>query len=138
METKHNYFTIRAKLPSLNEYIKACNSHRYEGGKFKAEVEEVIGWAIRQAVCERTLRPTTKPVRVYFEWHESTKRRDADNIASAKKFILDALQTHGIIPNDNRKFVKGFGDQIVDDKENFVFVQIFEVEEAEKPQIKRK
>lgn len=39
------YFMINAKLPSLNEYINACRRNKYQGAKFKRDVEEVIGWA---------------------------------------------------------------------------------------------
>lgn len=62
-----------------------------------------------------------------FEWHERTKKRDADNIASAKKFILDALVKGGVLVDDSRKYVKGFYDVIVDDKEDFVIVELIEV-----------
>jgi Holliday junction resolvase RusA-like endonuclease len=64
---------------------------------------------------------------VRFEWHERTKKRDADNIASAKKFILDALVKMRVIEDDGRKYVKGFYDVIVDDKEDFVIVELLEV-----------
>lgn len=64
---------------------------------------------------------------VRFEWHERTKKRDADNIASAKKFILDALVGSGVLEDDSRKYVKGFYDVIVDDKEDFVTVELVEV-----------
>lgn len=63
-------------------------------------------------------------VMLRFEWHERTKKRDADNIASAKKFILDALVKMRVLPDDSRKFVKGFTDVIVDDKEDFVIVEL--------------
>lgn len=62
-----------------------------------------------------------------FEWHERTKKRDADNIASAKKFILDALVKSGVLADDSRKYVKGFYDVIVDDKEDLVIVELVEV-----------
>lgn len=62
-----------------------------------------------------------------FEWHERTKKRDADNIASAKKFILDALVKMRVLEDDSRKFVKGFSDVIVDDKEDFVKVELIEI-----------
>ena len=120
-------FIVQAKLPSLNDYVAACRANKYQGAKFKEEVETVIGWAIRQSVCKRELKPTDKPIVLHFEWHERTKRRDADNIASAKKFILDALQKQGIIPNDSRKYVKGFHDTIIDDKSDFVKVEIIEL-----------
>lgn len=64
---------------------------------------------------------------VRFEWHESTKKRDADNIAFAKKFILDALVNMRVLPNDSRKYVKGFYDVIVDDTTDFVVVEIVEI-----------
>ena len=62
-----------------------------------------------------------------FEWHEKTKKRDADNIASAKKFILDALVKMGVLQDDSRKYVKGFYDVIVDDKTDFVKVELIEI-----------
>ena len=64
---------------------------------------------------------------VRFEWHERTKKRDADNIASAKKFILDALVKMKVLEDDSRKFVKGFYDVIVDDKTDFVRVELIEI-----------
>lgn len=117
-------FTVNAKLPSLNEYIRSINYNRHTGNRFKKEVQEVILWGIRQAQASGKLSPVDYPIILDFVWHERTKRRDPDNIASAKKFILDALQIAGILPNDNRKYVKGFTDTIVDDKQDFVVVQI--------------
>ena len=96
------------------------------GAKFKREVEEVVVWSIRQALTAQTLHRPNKAVTVNFEWHERTKRRDADNIASAKKFILDALVTTGILEDDSRKYVKGFQDKIIDDKEDYVIVELEE------------
>lgn len=123
-----NYFVIDDKLPSLNDYINVCRRNKYNGAKFKKDVEKLIALHIRNAKIKKVLTPTNKPIVVHFEWHERTKRRDADNIASAKKYILDAMQTSGIIPNDNRKFVKGFTDVIIDDKKDFVVVKIEELE----------
>ena len=73
------------------------------------------------------LKPTDRPLIVSFEYHEKTKRRDADNIASAKKFILDAMQKNGVIPNDNRTSVKGFHDTIIDDTADYVKVELIEI-----------
>jgi Holliday junction resolvase RusA-like endonuclease len=123
-----NYFVIDDKLPSLNDYIDVCRRNKYNGAKFKKDVENLILIYIRNAKVKKLLTPTDKPVVVHFEWHEKTKRRDADNVASAKKYILDAMQKAGIIPNDNRKYVKGFTDVIIDDKKDYVVVKIEEVE----------
>lgn len=128
-ETRENGFIVDAKLPSLNEYINACRSNRYKGAQLKANVETVIALAIAQAKAAGQLRPPTTPIRIAFAWHEKTRRRDADNIASAKKYILDAMQRVGIIPNDSRKYVAGFTDEIVDDDRDFVEVRIIEFSE---------
>jgi Holliday junction resolvase RusA-like endonuclease len=120
---------INAKLPSLNEYINVCRRNKYQAAKFKRDVEEVIGWAIIEAKAKKMLQPTCKPCKVAFEWHERTAKRDCDNIASAKKYILDALQKQGIIPNDNQKYIKGFTDDFVKDTKDFVIVKLIEVEE---------
>lgn len=122
-----NAFTINYKLPSLNEYVASCRSNAYMGAKFKKEVEEVIGWSIRQALASKTLQKPKGAVILNIEWHEKTKRRDADNIASAKKFILDALVKTGVLEDDSRKYVKGFYDKIIDDKKDFVKVELIEV-----------
>lgn len=122
---RENGFIIFDKLPSLNEYQYACRSNRYAGAKFKKETEMKIEVAILKALKAQTLHPPATPCRIAFIWHEKTRRRDADNIASAKKFILDALQTMNIIPNDNRKTILGFSDEIIDDTQNFVEVKFY-------------
>lgn len=124
---KVNEFIIKQKLPSLNQWWYALSSNRYMGSKFKKEVEEVIGWAINSALASGTLHKPTRPVMIRFEWHEKTKRRDADNIASAKKYILDALVKKGVLKDDSRKYVKGFYDTIIDDKSDFVKVELIEI-----------
>ena len=111
----------------MNDYTAACRSNKYVGAKFKADIEEVIGWYIRQALTLETLKKPKGAVLIHFEWHERTKKRDADNIASAKKFILDALVNMGVLEDDSRKYVKGFYDVIIDDKSDFVIVELIEI-----------
>ena len=118
-----NSFIIQSKLCSLNDYVNACRSNAYKGAKFKREVEDIIGWYI--AISK--LPKISSPVIIHFEWHEKTKRRDADNIASAKKFILDALVKQGILIDDSRKYVRGFTDTIIDDAKDFVVVNIQQI-----------
>jgi len=119
------YFIIKAKLPSLNEYIRACRANRYAGAKFKEEIEELIGWSIKQAQAAGKLPPMgDTPCRIYIDWHEKTKRRDVDNIQSAQKFILDALQTYGVLKNDSRKYVKQIYHTVNDATADYVVVRI--------------
>lgn len=122
-----NSFIINQKLPSLNEWWHALGSNKFVGYKFKKDIEEAITWYIRQALASKTLHKPTGPVVINFEWHERTKRRDADNIASAKKFILDALVKTGVLEDDSRKYVIGFYDKIIDDKKDYVVVKLIKI-----------
>lgn len=94
-------------LPSLNDYIHALNINRYKGNALKREAQDEIIRAIKLS----KIAPVERyPVHITFEWHERSRRRDLDNIASAKKFILDALQEAGILDGDGQKQIKGFRD----------------------------
>ena len=108
------------KLPSLNDYIRACRSNRFEGSAMKREVEEGISWFIKD------LPRFENPVHIDFLWIESNKRRDFDNIAFGKKFILDALVKNGKLKDDNRKCVTGFSDSFQYGKETMVIIDIKE------------
>ena len=121
------YFKIDQRLPSMNEVTAANRSNRYVGAKMKRKVEEEIGWYIVAARHKGTLKPTREPVEIFIEWHERTKKRDADNIISSTKFILDALQKQGILVNDNRRYVRQIYSKIIDDEADFVEVTIREV-----------
>lgn len=100
-----NSFSVKGRLPSLNEYVNACRSHWSKGAALKQETETLIFWSIKSAQNKGRCHPVTSPVVVCFLWHENGRKRDADNIYSAKKYILDAMQTAGVIPNDNKKNV---------------------------------
>ena len=107
-------FTISGRLPSLNDYINVCRHNKYKAAAFKKQVDTQIISEIRK---QRIGTPKT-PVYIEFLWVEKDRRRDLDNIYSGKKYILDALQTAGVIPNDNQRHVIGLVDSIEYDKEN--------------------
>lgn len=123
-----NELLIGAQLPSLNEYQYACRSHWSKGRAFKQNVEELIGDYIRLSLLQKSLHRVDKPCEIFIEWHEATKRRDVDNIQSAQKFILDALQHYQVIKNDSRKYIKQIHHRIIDDTRDFVIVRIEEKE----------
>lgn len=102
-----NRVKIKGKLPSLNEYINACRRNRYAGAKMKQETETLVGYQLG------ALRPIKAPVIIHFFWYEKNSRRDKDNVAAAKKFILDAMQKTGKLPNDNNRFIAGFTDSFI-------------------------
>lgn len=96
---------INMKLPSLNEYVNLCRRNRYESADFKKKIEKSISQYLKR------LKVFKCPVIVHFTWFEKDMRRDADNIAFAKKFILDSLVKSGKLKDDSRKYVVGFTDQ---------------------------
>lgn len=100
--------TIPMKLPSLNEYINACKIQRgkwNKGNEIKQQTQAEMIYYLRQ------LPKFEKPIHIRFKWISKTNdRRDLDNIAFAKKFILDAMQQAGRLTNDNRKHVASFED----------------------------
>lgn len=107
-------FYINMKLPSLNEFIKANRTNVHVGNSFKQDIEEAIGWQIKQAVSVGNLTPKTEPVDILIDFYELTRRRDVDNIQSSTKFILDALQIQGILKNDGRKYVNQIYHRVYD------------------------
>lgn len=51
---------------------------------------------------------------ISFDWHETTMRRDPDNISGGgRKIILDALVFAKVIPDDGPKYVAGFTDRFI-------------------------
>ncbi|MCM1008862.1 MAG: hypothetical protein NC485_13280 [Ruminococcus flavefaciens] len=113
---------IDMKLPSLNEYINVCRENRYKAAEFKKNIEADIGIFIRR------LPRFENPVRIHFHWIEGNKRRDFDNIAFAKKFILDSLVKAGKLRDDNRKCVTAFTDTFDYGNQTKVILTIEEVQ----------
>lgn len=70
-----------------------------------------------------------KSVYIRYTWVEENKKRDKDNIASAKKYVQDALVQAGVLKNDGWNNIVGFEDRFEIDKEKpGVLVEIVEVE----------
>lgn len=101
-------FTIHEKLPSFNTYTDKCRTNKYSGHKFKQNLENIIS----AYIYKYKVKPVINPVFIHYVWSEKTRKRDKDNVYSAKKFIADALQKTNIIPNDNNKWVLNHRDYI--------------------------
>lgn len=106
---------IDGQLNNLNDYTKACRTNRYAGAKMKSENEAIISLYIKMQM--KNLHFPGR-VALSFRWYEPNRKRDLDNIAFAKKFVLDALVNNGIIKADGWKCVTGFTDEFFVDKEN--------------------
>ena len=114
---------IPFKLPSLNDYIKACRTNKFEGARMKREIESDIGLFIAK------LPRFENPITIDFLWVEENGKRDFDNIAAGKKFILDSMVKMGKLKDDNRKCVTAFRDSFAYDKEAKVILTIHEQKE---------
>ena len=95
---------IPLKLPSLNEYVNVCRTNQYKAAKWKSDIEKMIGAYVSW------MPVFDKPIKIHFHWVEENKRRDLDNVAYAKKHILDAMVKQGKLKDDNRKCVAAFTD----------------------------
>lgn len=124
------HLLIEGELTALNEFINAERRNRYIAAKIK---KDETGYC--QDVAEKSdlkLQKNDFPCALIITWYVKNKRKDADNIAFAKKFILDGLVEAGVLPNDNRKYVKGFIDIVKEDKERqrieitFVPIEVLE------------
>ena len=112
------------KLPSLNEYVNVCRTNPYKASKFKKDLERDIGIFIEQ------LPRFENPVEIHFHWIEGNKKRDLDNVAFAKKFILDAMVKYGKLKDDNRRCVTAFQDSFWYAEETKVILVIKEVSDG--------
>jgi len=117
--TTHSFF-IPGPLPGLNELLlaksvmgipgrKGARFSRYN--KLKKHWEEII------AQEAHGIPYIALPVTIRFHWVEKGRRRDPDNIAAAKKLILDALVSCGVFQGDGWKHIAGFSDEFSVDKD---------------------
>ena len=112
------------RLPGLNEYTAACRGNRFAGASMKRKCQTDIA---RHLIG---VEPVKRPVTVRIEWMEKNGRRDCDNIAFAKKFILDALVDEGILPDDTRQWVRGFRETFPVGQEEKITVTLEEEEDG--------
>lgn len=91
---------IPGPLPALNDYIGKDTRFSYNADK--KQWANTIHFHVRQ----QHLVPMQR-VSLRWTWYEKDRRRDPDNFSAVgKKFILDALKSSGIIPNDGWKHMR--------------------------------
>lgn len=119
------HFTIPDRLPGLNEYVNACRSNPIKGGQKSSYAHRICKLGMTKIHGKKMNR-----IFILCQWFERDKRRDKDNIASARKFILDALQEWDILKNDGWKQIAGFYDDFQIDAGN-PRVEVYCYEEGE-------
>ena len=116
---------IDFKFTTLNEYIKIERSPNKWGyikaNNVKSEQTDIIKYFCKGKTW------MSYPCKIKFTWHVKDKRKDLDNIAFAKKFILDGLVKAGTLKNDNLNHITGFSDEVVFDDKEYVELEISEV-----------
>lgn len=142
------YFFVSGPLPARNEMDRARgfmgkagkNGRRWNAGSVtKKDWEPFI-----RAAIQRYRVKTIDYAQITFVWYVGPNdRHDPDNIRSAVKFILDAMQpkkargfepeTPGPLPNDSFKHIHGFSDiYVLNSKTPGVGVHILPVRRKEK------
>lgn len=112
------------EFTDLNQYLKAMSNNRFGGGKIKKMETERAYYDCRNQLIS-TIPKSEYPIHIVFNWYCRDKRKDIDNVAFAKKFILDGMVMAGILENDSRKFLTGFSDEFfIDSKNPRVIVEI--------------
>jgi Holliday junction resolvase RusA-like endonuclease len=122
-------FTIHSKLPSLNDYILACRQSPYIGAAMKKRIDAQIVSDIMAA----GIKTVDNPCIIFLTFYEPDKRRDVDNVESAKKYVLDALVESGVLRGDSPRYVVGVPSVVVHSRQlSWVEVKIIEDADREK------
>lgn len=108
-------FFIGTALPSLNDVIDAAKIRKGKWSLYH-EMKVMYESMIKADIKAAKLKPMQGQVSITFHWIERNKKRDIDNVAAGKKFVLDALVAMHILHTDSRFQVIGFHDTFSVDK----------------------
>jgi len=99
---------IEGEMMDFNTFQNKTRSNKFVGSKIKKEQTELVYWECKK----QKVSPVTEyPIEITFKWYSKDNRKDIDNVAFAKKFILDGLVQAKVLENDSRKFIYGFIDE---------------------------
>ena len=112
---------IKCKFPSLNDYIRECRGNKYQAAVTKRVMEDYL------ILHMKNVPVFEGPVYISFHWIEHGRKRDPDNVAFAKKFVLDALVKGGHLKNDTARYIAGFSDTFAQGAEYGLRLHIKEV-----------
>lgn len=103
--------TVPGELPGMNEIIKASKYSPYAYSDMKRTNTNLCTLTVRKL-------PQLDRIRLKITYICKNRRRDPDNIAVAKKFILDGLVRANVIKNDGWKEIAGWEEYFEVDKKN--------------------
>ena len=111
-EFKQIKLKLDMEFVSLNEYINLERSDKFQAAKTKNQQTSNVYWLIK----EQKFKLDECKYDVIFNWYKPNNKKDHDNIAFAKKFILDGLVMAKVISSDGAKFIGNFQDNFILDK----------------------
>ncbi|MAH51419.1 hypothetical protein CMI37_36725 [Candidatus Pacearchaeota archaeon] len=124
-------FFIPGPLPGLNEIMNVARGTKrgnLTAARQKAEWTYRVAGYIHLTMNQTKKVQFTGAVFIEFTWYEKNKRRDPDNIASAKKFLMDGMVRSGLICDDTWRYISGFSDKwVVNKTQPGVYVVVREV-----------
>lgn len=123
-----NKIVIKGPLPSLNEYTDDNRTHFHKGAKVKKNATRICQVYIQQAI-NKGLKLPKLPMDIKFTWYVKNRRKDKDNIAFAKKFVLDGMIASKLIENDGWAQIGGFRDAFEVDKNERVEIELIGADE---------
>lgn len=109
---------IPGELMTLNQYVNKQRTNRFVANGAKQKFTNIVKNEVLRNKKENPKFKIPFPSKLKIIWYRKNKRSDPDNIAFAKKFILDGIMKAGELDNDNWTNVLGFEDHFRIDKDN--------------------
>lgn len=110
---------IPYELMDLNTYINNNRANRMQGAKSKRSYTKICALSVKTAINQGfEIKEDEMPIDLHFKWYVPNRKKDKDNIAFSKKFILDGMLKAGLLENDGWKQIGNFRDSFYIDKEN--------------------
>lgn len=105
-------FFVAGPLPGLNEMLASAKGAGGTGRRYSS-LKKTWTEAVWATVKSNRVRPVARAT-IEFVWVERDRRRNPDNVASAKKFILDGLVMAKVLRNDGWGEIAGWSDKFLD------------------------
>lgn len=111
---------IDYKFDSINQYINKCRTNYYVANKLKQKET-----TISAMVFNKIPKIEKYPIELIFYWHIKTKTSDLDG--RLPKNIIDGLVRAKKIKDDNVKYIQKITHIYIEDKKDYVEVEIKEM-----------
>lgn len=114
---------IKYKFENMNTYINKCRRNPFLANGIKQKETEIA----RQEFLKEP-KVTNYPIELSFKWHIKNKLSDLDG--KIPKSIIDGMVRAEIIADDNVKYIQKITHEYVEDKEEYVEVEIKELKKG--------